>query len=383
MNFKRFVQETAGVLTGVFPLVFCFFCCFGFDGIVGIAAACIAMIFYSKIQNKKAMPVYLSFLIAGFTLKNNAQTAIYSFITCSILLFLSSFCYDKIKKFICEPVVGAVMLAGALTSTVLFTNDYFGIGAGGKTVSEMIKSYLSLGFHPNWRGVLYGTIVMVIMITFPRKFKKLSKTISASFVALAVTLVLNIFLNPADLGTSINEISIGGETFKPFFSSIAFGQIDFNTALHSVLCGATLFAVCFYSICTNENFSKKDFFASCAENAVFGSLFSVPFPFAKKRKKDFAPSFAAAVILVLMFAFAKNLFSRIPLHSCAVVIIVGAWQSVDWKKLKKVFEKKLSVLFFASSVLSCLIFGIVGGILVSAAISVFGSFYFQNKLKDS
>ena len=99
------------------------------------------------------------------------------------------------------------MLAGALTVTVMQTNDYFAIGGEGNMIRDMLASYVSKGFHPNWRGVLYGTITMVILITFPRKFKKASLTVRPAFLALVFTLLLNLWLNPSYMPTSIKEIA--------------------------------------------------------------------------------------------------------------------------------------------------------------------------------
>jgi hypothetical protein len=72
-------------------------------------------------------------------------------------------------------VIAWVTLILALVATVILTNQYFGIGASGSTAIEMLKSYRSLGFHPHFRGLLYGTITLFAMITYPFKFRKLNK----------------------------------------------------------------------------------------------------------------------------------------------------------------------------------------------------------------
>ena len=94
----------------------------------------------------------------------------------------------------------------ALVATVILTNQYFGIGATGSTAIEMLKSYRSLGFHPHFRGLLYGTITLFAMITYPFKFRKLNKILPAEFMTLFVPLVLNLFLNPEKELTTVNEI---------------------------------------------------------------------------------------------------------------------------------------------------------------------------------
>ena len=84
----------------------------------------------------------------------------------------------------------------AFSVTALLTTYYFGIGATGATVLEMLKNYRYLGFHPNWRGVFYGTITLFAMITYPFKFKKLSQYLPAEVVSLFIPFALNVVLNP-------------------------------------------------------------------------------------------------------------------------------------------------------------------------------------------
>jgi hypothetical protein len=104
-------------------------------------------------------------------------------------------------------VIAWVTLVLALVATIILTNQYFGIGASGSTAIEMLKSYRSLGFHPHFRGLLYGTITLFAMITYPFKFRKLNKTLPSEFMTLLIPLILNLFLNPVKNLTTVNEIS--------------------------------------------------------------------------------------------------------------------------------------------------------------------------------
>ena len=163
---KSISLEAISRFTKTFPLTLSICVCTGMGSLAGVIFAFIAAFLCGETEQKKFMSVYTSFLIAVFTFKSYGPGALsVAIISGGILLIISSFAYDKIKKLLCSSAVPSAMLATALCVTVLFTTDYFGIGAVGKTPREMIASYLSLGFHPNWRGVLYGTIVMVIMIT--------------------------------------------------------------------------------------------------------------------------------------------------------------------------------------------------------------------------
>ncbi len=365
-----FAKETAYILTSFFPLVFSLSYCLGYKEIIGTLLACAAMIFTPADKAKKIMPFYISFMIIGYAHQIGANVLV-ACAVCGALLIASAFCFDKLKKTFSSPVISGVMLSGALTATVLFTTQYFGIGATGITVREMIASYLSLGFHPNWRGVLYGTIVMVIMITFPKKFKIFSKTVSASFIAITVTLVLSLCLNPSDMVTAINEVSFSSADFAKGFLTERFINFEINEIISSVLCGIALYFVCFYAACENKESTKSDFIKCGISNALFGGLISLPMPCGiKSSKYKLLPGIVAAALTFLICFFGKSLLFRIPVHSCAVVIIVGAWQNVKWSEIKKAFGGITSIICFTASIIACLLFGIVYGIIISAIISI-------------
>ncbi|MBR3818568.1 MAG: hypothetical protein IKJ41_05395 [Clostridia bacterium] len=259
------------------------------------------------------------------------------------------------------------MLAGALTVTVLFTTDYFGIGATGNNVAEMIKSYVSLGFHPNWRGVLYGTIVLVIMITFPRKFKNFSKYVSAPFIALVFTLILNLFLNPSDMISAINEIPLSDHSIiKDYFTSRLNFIFDFKT----LLIGFALFITFFYSL-SSDNKAKKTDYVSCGIiNVIFSGLYGIPIPHGTEKKiVKPIPKISAIIILFISYLLLDDLLLRIPLHSCAVVIIVTAWNNVKWGEIKKQFSGIIPFICFVVSAVVTLASNLVFGIVISFAIS--------------
>ena len=101
------------------------------------------ILFAPKTNGEKVMPLYLSFMLIGYALSAFHGGVVFAAsIICGILLIVSSFFFDKLKKFTDSPAASGVMLATALTVTVQFTTHYFGIGATGDTVTEMIKSYI-------------------------------------------------------------------------------------------------------------------------------------------------------------------------------------------------------------------------------------------------
>ncbi len=297
-SIKHNILNVIAILTAAIPYALSCTMFIGLNPYSFIITLLILSVYFTKTDIKKIMPVFVAFLLVMFFSSAFGNTAaLVSLLTVTLISAIYIFLPERFK-IRNNAVTAGFSLATALTVTVLLTTYYFGIGASGNNVREMIASYLSLGFHPNWRGVLYGTIVMVIMLTFPRKFKKFCTTVKAPFIAIVVTLILNCFLNPSDMPTAISEIG---------------------------------------------NFSL---------NSVSSSL---------------------------------GLFGRIPIHSLAVVMIVGAWESVEWKKIKIAFSSVTSVVFFVLSLVSTLFFGYVYGILISAILYIIYKTAFQNlsKLKSN
>ena len=204
---KAFANESLYRLTAVFPVAISMAVCSGMGVSAGIIGAAIACVLIATQNTKYLMPVFLSYSVIAYTFTNyGLSTAATGVALSGVLLIASAFLGLEIKKLIFKPAVSALMLATAINITALETTNYFGIGAKGSTVGEILRDYTSLGFHANWRGVLFGTIVLVIMVTYPRKFKKLDKTLRAPFIAILGTLILNLFLNPDVNYTAISEV---------------------------------------------------------------------------------------------------------------------------------------------------------------------------------
>ncbi len=285
-----------------------------------------------------------------------------------ILVALTGF---NFKKIVFKPVAVAIMLASAISVTVLDTTHYFGIGATGNIVGEMIDSYLSLGFHPNWRDVLYGTIVLVIMVTYPRKFKKADGVVRAPFIGLVFTLILNYFLNPSDMITAINEV--GAYSFAP--STLLFPAFRGGLSLVGLISsGIALFVINAYAV-SLEKGNSLEYTVSGGAN-ILGSFFGGAFvPFCPRTHKSISFSgIPAAILTVIILVLCKDYVARIPVAACAVILIVGAWQSVKWGDIKKAFIDVPSLASLIAVTAFMLIFGTVKGILFGALCSFVCSF---------
>jgi|GEM_PF-1506952 len=108
-------------------------------------------------------------------------------------------------------------LGAALMMALYQGSGYFAVGARGAGIPELLRSYRGLGFHPNWRTVLFSTVMLVILITWPRRFKRLSRALPAGFVGLVAVTALNFLLNPDAARSMVLEFPA---PWLPFFSRV-------------------------------------------------------------------------------------------------------------------------------------------------------------------
>ena len=369
---KSFIADSAYLGTTILPLALSMAVCSGFGAASAIIASALACLLVTFNKTKLIMPVFASYLVVSFTFKEyGASTAAAAIALSGAAMIALAFLGFDFKRIVFKPVTIAIMLATAITVTVLETTNYFGIGATGNIVEQMISSYRSLGFHPNWRGILFGTIVLVLMITYPRKFKKAEKLVRAPFIALAITLALNLVLNPADMISPIKEIGTYSFNFKSVFLPSFKAKLDLIGVLSS---GLAIFFTTAYSVSEFKG-TNLDYAVTGATNCLcsaFSGAF-MPLTALTYKRKSYA-GIPAAIFCVAVLLLCKDFIARIPVSCCAVVLIVSAWQSVKWGDIKKTFVDVPSLACFIAVVAFMLLFGAVKGILFGALCSFICSF---------
>lgn len=250
-----------------------------------------------------------------------------------------------------EPIIAGASLSLAIGATILLTNHYFGIGATAETPLQMLKCFRALGFHPNFRGLFYGTITLFAMITYPFKFRKLNKYIPASFITLLIPFILNLFLNPQKELTTINEADFlsvceGLKNMAGFFN-------DFSaTEIPAILKNAMAVGVILYCYSSFEEAEKSN--PAFIANALSGGLSAFPVRKFSIRGYGIIAAIVALTVIALPVLFFPQMFSRIPMHCVGSMLIVSAWQSVPFKSVAKVFRKKdifYTIIFALCSVL--------------------------------
>nr|MCR5150930.1 hypothetical protein [Clostridiales bacterium] len=243
------------------------------------------------------------------------------FISITILLFDK---YNLIS--IDSQLQKSLMPFISILITAIFTNNYFGIGSNGDNAFSMIKNYFSIGFHPNWRGMLYGTIAMIIMITFRRKFKSAGNIINAALIVLPVTLILSYCLIPDFNHPGISVVNYISPKDVIIRFSIDKNDFSIVDCLKSILTGIAL------AVSVNQNPSNK-------LDKIPGLAFAaagIPYYLVNDKlyfnKKNVVCAAVSFVICVLML-----FFKGLPESVCAVILIVGSWQGINWKEFQTNF----------------------------------------------
>lgn len=340
---------TASMLTGAYSICIC--------GVLGFdlwhVLFCSVICFLLSVKTKKALFSPDAFLLLPilYMVSSGVKNLL------PVVAVLGTLIAILLNKLLKSKTIPSYIYAGggigiALVVTILLTNNYFGIGASGATALEMLKSYRSLGFHPDFRGLLYGTVTLFAMITYPFKFKKLNKRLPAEFMTLLIPLIMNLFLNPVKELTTINEI----ESFKPLvFSDLAYDfslspitSVDIATTIKaSVIFGVLVYL---YSL-KNKETENVHFLTNCGSAFVSG----LPVRSFPVHSFTYVSLITAIISTAAVIVFLPDILSRIPMHCVGALLIVSAWQNVPYKKVADAFKEN-AILALLITVISVVIF---------------------------
>ena len=320
-----------------------------FAGAIAGAVGCLLCV----VGKTMYAPCWMLFMPAFFMIKEFGTGFAFLAMLIGGLLFLIVHLVlqkNNIKIELTDAAKAGLALGAAFLATVILTKDYFGIAASGNTAIEMLKSYRSNGFHANWRGVLYGTITLVIMITWPRKFRTFKKYLPAPFMALLIPLVFNMLLNREAYRTPVYET---GEY------AIADLSVLFNFSANEhpwwmlALTGIG-FCVCLFAVNAFFGTTKEDSTGFAVGN-VLVSPFCLPMRSYEFGKTGLVGGLVgAATVVALSCVF--PLVSRMPTHSLAVVLITLGWQSVPWGLIAKSFKSGIKDIAALLLVFLCFVF---------------------------
>ncbi len=366
MNEGKFKNITEALGAGlvnamyVFPLALAFGFYSGFGAEAGLVSALIATAFIPTVSGKGEY-IYLCscplFLIANdIFLRHGKAAALLAFVCSGVFLLILSFFgkrpYELARK-IPAGITSGLSLGFFVIMFFKQVTNYFEIGATGSTPFEIFKNYAFVGFHANWRTVLYSTIMLVVLITYPFKFKKASKIVSPAFLGVIITTALNFLLNPDVAETDIPELgalnfSFSGIDVSAPFSVFAAISGGLAIAAFVILSRAAL----------PEEPGRLETAALGAANIIAPFFGAVPATAAKENKNGrvfFTGTVSCLFIIMFLTAFRVPI-QRIPTSPLATVLVITAWLDINWKAVGDCFRGGILPVVFLIAAAGCAFF---------------------------
>lgn len=305
-----------------------------------------------------------------------------SFLAGCILIAAGILKLGKIIYFIPSSVITGFTSGIAVIIALGQLDNFFGVQSEGELAITKVLSYFSSGFDMNWQAALIGSMVILIMIIWPKGW---NARVPSSLVALAVVLIFNYFTK--------FDVSLVGEIPKSLFLSerMSFSTLvnseiwdfvipSFSIAalamIESLLCGASAGKM------KNEKLNgDRELIAQGVGNVLIPFFGGVPATAAIARtsvaiksgcETRLAGIIHALVLLLSMFVLAP-VMSSIPLSALAGVLIVTAWRMNDWENIHYIFGHrfKTGMAKFGITMVATVVLDLTQAIIIGVAFSTF------------
>lgn len=320
-----------------------------------------------------------------------------SFLSGCMLFIASLFKFGKIVSFIPTSVITGFTSGIAIIIALGQIDNFFGTTSVGANALEKLWSYTSLGFSVHFPTLMFASMVVVVMIAWPKKW---GQYCPSSLAGIIIALICQLFLNwnVAEVGAipttlfpearlAITDIRLSQVTqlMLPAFSIAALGMIE------SLLCGASAGKM------KNEKLNAdRELLAQGIGNMLIPLFGGVPATAAIARtsvaikaggQTRLVSVFHSVVLLISMFVLGP-LMSRIPLSALAGVLMVTAWRMNDWQEIKTIFHNgvKTNMSQYLITMLATVVFdltvAIVIGIVVSMVLFVLNNSHLHVSIRD-
>lgn len=305
-----------------------------------------------------------------------------SFISGVMLLIASLFKFGKVVSFIPSSVITGFTSGIAIIIATGQIDNFFGVTSKGGNTIEKLLSYFKLGFPINKYALMFGLLVVIIMLIWPKKW---ASVFPSSLAGIIIALIVNIVgqfdvtvvgkipttLFP-DARLSIASLNLTTITHLiiPAFSIAMLGMIE------SLLCGASAGKM------KNEKLdADMELFAQGVGNMVIPFFGGVPATAAIARtsvaikaggQTRLVSIFHAIALLISMFVLGPYM-SQIPLSALAGVLIMTAWRMNEWDEIKAIFRNRIktSMTQFLVTMLATVVFDLTVAIVLGICISMF------------
>ena len=395
-NGKKFAKDAMAGLTVAavaLPLALAFGVSSGADAAAGMITAIFAGIVIAILGGASYQISGPTGAMAAILLSVSAQYGISGVLTAGflsgIILIVAALCkVGKLVSYLPSPVITGFTSGIAIIIALGQIDNFFGTAGKGDNAIEKIISYFNGegSFSPNWYAVMFGAIVMVIMIVYPKKW---NGVVPSSLVGIIVALVINMIALPEGTVDEVgaiprslvtdNSLLMNGFDFSnitslimPAVSVAALGMIE------SLLCGASAGKM------KGERLdAQRELIAQGVGNMVIPLLGGVPATAAiartsvaiKSGGQTRLVSVIHSAVLILSMFLLGGVMSRIPLAALAGVLMVTAFRMNEWHAIKSIFGKKFksSIAQYLVTMLATVVFDLTVAIVIGvvAAMLVF------------
>lgn len=298
-----------------------------------------------------------------------------------ILLIASFIKAGKLVAFIPSAVITGFTSGIAIIIALGQIDNFFGTTSVGENAIEKLMSYGTLGFSPDMWSVIFGALVILIMVLYP---KKLNAFFPSSLASIIIVLIVNMIINPG-----VTEV---GAIPKSFFTENALltNGIDFSNIkslvvpaisiavlgmIESLLCGASAGKM------KGEKLdAQRELVAQGIGNIVIPLMGGVPATAAIARTSVAIKSGGVtrlvsvfhSVTLILSMFLLGGVMSRIPLSALAGVLIVTAWRMNDWDDIKHIFSTKFksAISQFIITMIATVVFDLTVAICAGVVLAI-------------
>lgn len=395
-NGKTLSQDLMAGLTVAavaLPLALAFGVSSGADAASGLITAITAGIIIGILSGASYQISGPTGAMAAILLTVSAKYGITGVLTAGFLsgavLVIAAVCrVGKLVSYLPAPVITGFTSGIAIIIALGQIDNFFGTKSVGDNQIAKIGSYFSGAgsFVPNWWAVMFGALVVVIMIVYPKKW---NAVVPSSLVGIIVALIVNmVFFEqgtvaevgaiPSSLVTDDSIIKKGFDVehitslIMPAISIAALGMIE------SLLCGASAGKM------KGERLdASRELVAQGIGNMIIPLLGGVPATAAiartsvaiKSGGRTRLVSVFHSVVLILSMFLLGGVMSRIPLSALAGVLMVTAFRMNDWAAIKSIFRKKFksSIMQYVLTMVSTVVFDLTIAIVIGvvAAMLVF------------
>ena len=395
-NGKKLTQDLMAGLTVAavaLPLALAFGVSSGADAASGLVTAIVAGIVIGILSGASYQISGPTGAMAAILLSVSAKYGITGVLTAGflsgVILIIAAVCrVGKLVSYLPAPVITGFTSGIAIIIALGQIDNFFGTHSVGENQIAKIGSYFSGAgsFEPNWWAVMFGGLVVLIMVIYPKKW---NAVVPSSLVGIIVALIVNmVFFEqgtvaevgaiPSSLITDDSIIRKGFDLanitslIMPAVSIAALGMIE------SLLCGASAGKM------KGERLdASRELIAQGIGNMVIPLLGGVPATAAIARTSVAIKSGGQtrlvrvfhSVVLILSMFLLGGVMSRIPMAALAGVLMVTAFRMNDWAAIRSIFKKKFksSILQYVLTMVSTVVFDLTVAIVIGvvAAMVVF------------